>query len=126
MTASGLKYGRLWSLRTLDMLLVQMQNLQPAQVGNSSQLRVGQQVLAIGNPFGFDHTLTTGGFAQATVCLVCMLILEHQHCFYQAVLHSNRACTGRHARTDPWCHAAFDVFVCTLHAASDMGYGTYT
>ena len=30
------------------------------QVGRSASLRVGQQCLAIGNPFGFDHTLTTG------------------------------------------------------------------
>jgi len=29
-------------------------------VGQSSALRVGQQCLAIGNPFGFDHTLTVG------------------------------------------------------------------
>ena len=34
--------------------------LSPLEVGGSQDLRVGQQVLAIGNPFGLDHTLTTG------------------------------------------------------------------
>ncbi|XP_074576815.1 protease Do-like 8, chloroplastic [Curcuma longa] len=34
--------------------------LKPINLGQSSSLRVGQQCLAIGNPFGFDHTLTVG------------------------------------------------------------------
>ena len=34
--------------------------LRSVKLGESRALRVGQQVLAIGNPFGFDHTLTTG------------------------------------------------------------------
>lgn len=34
--------------------------LTPITIGTSKDLRVGQRVYAIGNPFGFDHTLTTG------------------------------------------------------------------
>jgi S1-C subfamily serine protease len=34
--------------------------LTPIKVGESNNLRVGQHALAIGNPFGFDQTLTTG------------------------------------------------------------------
>lgn len=32
----------------------------PVLVGSSADLRVGQKVFAIGNPFGFDYSLTTG------------------------------------------------------------------
>ncbi|KAK9040370.1 hypothetical protein V6N11_015534 [Hibiscus sabdariffa] len=34
--------------------------LRPLPVGTSADLLVGQKVYAIGNPFGLDHTLTTG------------------------------------------------------------------
>ncbi len=34
--------------------------LKPILVGTAKDLKVGQKVFAIGNPFGLDHTLTTG------------------------------------------------------------------
>lgn len=36
------------------------EQLTPIPVGRSGNLKVGQKVLAIGNPFGLDRTLTTG------------------------------------------------------------------
>ncbi|HEX8913640.1 MAG TPA: trypsin-like peptidase domain-containing protein [Humisphaera sp.] len=35
-------------------------SLPPIRIGTSGDLQVGQRVFAIGNPFGFDKTLTTG------------------------------------------------------------------
>ncbi len=36
------------------------EQLQPIEIGRSANLLVGQQVLAIGNPFGLDQSLTVG------------------------------------------------------------------
>ena len=47
-----------------DIAVLQIQGdlrgLSPVKVGTSRDLEVGQKVIAIGNPFGFDHTVTTG------------------------------------------------------------------
>ena len=39
---------------------VEPEKLTPIPIGMSGDLQVGQKVLAIGNPYGLDHTLTTG------------------------------------------------------------------
>jgi len=48
----------------LDLAVVRVEipksDLTPLPVGSSADLEVGQKVFAIGNPFGLDHTLTTG------------------------------------------------------------------
>ena len=46
-----------------DLAVLRVRNgarLRPLEVGTSSDLLVGQSVYAIGNPFGLDHSLTTG------------------------------------------------------------------
>jgi S1-C subfamily serine protease len=47
-----------------DIAVLQLQervtDLQPIKIGTSKDLQVGQKVIAIGNPFGFDHTVTKG------------------------------------------------------------------
>ena len=48
----------------LDLAVIRVEttkrDLKPLSVGASANLEVGQKVFAIGNPFGLDHTLTTG------------------------------------------------------------------
>ncbi len=50
--------------RTTDIAVLKIapgrKTLPTVQLGDSDGLRVGQKVLAIGNPFGFEGTLTTG------------------------------------------------------------------
>ena len=62
--------GRNYSARVLnsspahDLAVLQLRGaaepLTPITIGSSSDLRVGQTAIAIGNPFGFDQTMTTG------------------------------------------------------------------
>jgi len=44
----------------LAVVHVDAKNLQPAPFGSSEKMQVGQWVIAIGNPFGLDHSVTVG------------------------------------------------------------------
>jgi S1-C subfamily serine protease len=44
----------------LAVLRIYAPNLKPVQLGDSNQLRVGQVAIAIGNPYGFQYSVTAG------------------------------------------------------------------
>lgn len=44
----------------IAVLRVDKSNLTAAELGSSKSLQVGEQAIAIGSPFGFEHTVTTG------------------------------------------------------------------
>jgi serine protease Do len=44
----------------IALLKVSADNLQAVTIGDSKKLKAGQWVLAIGSPFGFDHSVTAG------------------------------------------------------------------
>jgi serine protease Do len=47
-------------LTDLALLKIEDKNLPYAELGDSAQMKVGEWVLAIGNPYGLDHTVTAG------------------------------------------------------------------
>jgi len=47
-------------LRDLAVIKIDAKNLPTVVLGDSENVRVGEWVLAIGNPFGYDHTITAG------------------------------------------------------------------
>lgn len=47
-------------LSDLALLKVDADDLDEVELGDSDDLRVGEWVMAIGTPFGFDHSVTTG------------------------------------------------------------------
>jgi serine protease Do len=52
---------------THDLAVIRLQLDQPVEaieLGTSSDLMLGEQVIAIGNPFGYEHTVTTGIISQ--------------------------------------------------------------
>lgn len=62
--AGGKQYtARLWKLnetKDLALLKIQATGLPVARIGNSSQVRLGQTAIAIGDPMGFAGTVTVG------------------------------------------------------------------
>src|SRR6185503_12518071 len=44
----------------LAVIRITAPNLAPAQLGDSQSIRVGQLVIAIGNPYGFQYSVTAG------------------------------------------------------------------
>jgi S1-C subfamily serine protease len=42
------------------LLRIQASGLRPAMLGDSNKIRVGQWAIAIGSPFGLEHTMTVG------------------------------------------------------------------
>lgn len=58
-----LKARVIGSDKKADIALLQVKPgsyLQPLKLGNSEQVKVGESVVAIGNPFGLSHTVTAG------------------------------------------------------------------
>jgi len=47
-------------LRDCALIKIDAKNLTPAVLGDSDALKPGQFVLAVGNPYGFDHTVSLG------------------------------------------------------------------
>lgn len=60
------------------MLLMQIDapedRLTPIPVGTSEGIRVGQNCFAIGNPYGFQHTLTTGVLYALPIIVALVLV----------------------------------------------------
>lgn len=59
--------------------------IKPIALGTSANLLVGQTTLAIGNPFGLDHSLSTGSSINQLLCTLhyvhgCKKIVSlHEH-----------------------------------------------
>lgn len=53
----------IWGNKENDLAIIKInasKKLQPVEFDSSSETKIGERVFAIGNPFGFEHTLTLG------------------------------------------------------------------
>jgi S1-C subfamily serine protease len=61
---SSFDSDQVWGYPDKDLAVIRInapkEKLKPIAVGTSHDLQVGQKTFAIGNPFGLDHSLTTG------------------------------------------------------------------
>ena len=65
-----------------DLALIKIntkKTLKPIVLGNSTDVKVGQKVLAIGNPFGFNNTLTTGIISRLNLLYSLFRLNIHLH-----------------------------------------------
>lgn len=58
--SSGIEMIGSSELHDLALLKVHISNLHPVKWGNSSRVEVGDTVLAIGNPYGLEHSVSVG------------------------------------------------------------------
>ena len=58
-------------------LKIEAKNLPTLKLGDSNKLKVGEWVLAIGSPFGFDHSVTAGIVSAKGRSPVSYTHLEH-------------------------------------------------
>lgn len=59
--ARGVVVGQMGDKSDLAIIKINVEGPLPVvKLGDSAQVKVGQRVLAIGNPYGFERTLTTG------------------------------------------------------------------
>src|SRR5579871_4758009 len=92
------------------------QNLPSAPLGDSSTLQVGQFVVAIGNPYGFDHTVTTG-----VISALNRPIAEGQGSYDQPMIQTDAAVNPGNSGGPLLDLQGNVVGITTLIATSDFG-----
>src|SRR5215212_1739853 len=85
----------------LAVLTISAPNLTPANFGDSRSIQVGQVVIAIGNPYGFQYTDLGGRSRYGLGCADDQRAQPHASEFWRLALHSGRA-GGNRDRQSLW------------------------